>query len=726
MTQRQHTTFQHDQPQVDTDLYGRKTFAELVGTLLVQPPDSPGIVIGIEGAWGSGKTTVVRYIVQALKRTPNKAPIIVEFNPWMLAGADALVEALLTELAAGIGAGARKKKAKKYLEVTGKILGYAGLLRHMKYLKYVPGVSFAGVAAEDVGNALHKAGEMATAAATRADDAKKVVEEAETLVAVKSGLAERKKEVVRALKKLDRSIVVVVDDLDRLTPDEIKAVFRTIKAVADFPRVAYLLAYDRRVVSESLGGGPIAGGDAYIEKIVQVVYPISPAFPWLLRDHFSKDLDALLSRLARQLQSYETDLLGTATALVCNLCRYPRDIVRLMNRLTVSLASTAHEVNAADVVVAEALFQRFPQIRDALIRNPEQFTGRFWSVECEVVSTDWSMHFRHSKEEARSAWQAHLPEEVHERKQAAAALKFLFPITHNDNSNRSMSNLRVSELSRLIRFIGRTSVDGIHEVASIHSMLETPAELSKQLRSLDYREAATMLRHLGAYLDTARSIDGPGVVRELIQASSVQHSMTYDSVDYRREIGLLAVACLPHCGPDTKDVVIEFVEKTPVPYGIDFLRELGTRCGEVRGASPYRVSQSVDYVSDPSVVSSAIQAWRDRAEKAVTSGAIMEDGDLLSALYGLAHIGKNAKNLDAIKSFRRFCVEVAGGIEFFLAEAAPYHENQREAFFLYVWNAEEMADLVEKSGMASDFAWYVSDLRADLSAREFIAKQNEE
>ncbi|MFM0658820.1 KAP family P-loop NTPase fold protein, partial [Paraburkholderia sediminicola] len=379
--------FQHDQPQVTNDLYSRKPFAEQLGRLLVLPPKSPGVVIGVEGPWGSGKTTVVRYIIESLKTAADGAPIVVEFNPWMLAGADALVEALLTELASGIGMNAGKKRAKKSLDAAGKILGYAGLLRHLKYLKYVPGVSLVGVAADTVGTALHEAGKLANKAGENADNAKKIVEEAEKLVSVKAGLSERKREVIKALAKLDRSIVVIVDDLDRLTPDEIKAVFRTIKAVADFPRVAYLLAYDRNVVSESLGGGPVAGGNAYIEKIVQVAYPISPAFPWQLQSHISGELASLLKRIHRELEPFESELLGRATTLTCSLCRYPRDIVRLMNRLTLSLTSTTHEVNASDVIVAEALFQRFPGIRDAVVQNPEQFTGFFWSVEEEASST---------------------------------------------------------------------------------------------------------------------------------------------------------------------------------------------------------------------------------------------------------------------------------------------------------------------------------------------------
>lgn len=131
----QPASFQHDQPQVKNDLYSRKPFAEQLSRLLLLPPKSPGIVVGIEGPWGSGKTTVVRYIIESLKSVAESAPIIVEFNPWMLAGADALVEALLTELASGIGMDGGKKRAKNSLEAAGKILGYAGNAVQLSFAK---------------------------------------------------------------------------------------------------------------------------------------------------------------------------------------------------------------------------------------------------------------------------------------------------------------------------------------------------------------------------------------------------------------------------------------------------------------------------------------------------------------------------------------------------------------------------------------------------------------
>lgn len=725
MVQDQPVTFQHDLPQVKSDLYGRKPFAERLGQLLVLPPDSPGIVIGIEGPWGSGKTTVVRYIVESLKESVDEPPIIVEFNPWMLAGADALVEALLTELASGIGLDSGTKKAKKSLEAAGKILGYAGLLRHLKYLKYVPGVSLVGVAADTVGNALHEAGELASKAATAADNAKKVVEEAEKLVAVKVGLGQRKKEVIKALKKLDRSIVVVVDDLDRLMPDEIKAVFRTIKAVADFPRVAYLLAYDRNVISESLGGGPIAGGDAYIEKIVQVAYPISPAFPWQLHGHVAGEVEELLKRVDRELEPYEAELIARATTLACSLCRYPRDIIRLMNRLTLSLGSTKREVNAADVIVAEALFQRFPKIREAVVRNPEQFTGSFWSVDNEAISTDWSMYFSVSKDERRLAWQAHLPDDKGESAVATAALRFLFPLTTGVSPNSSpLSHLRLSDLSRLIRFFARTSVAGVHEVADIHELLANPREIGELLNDLDCSKAAEMVNHLTAYFDTAKAVDGPGIVRQLIRACTPEKLKMWGAREFSRAVALLAATCLRYCGASLPDVIAELVASAPLTYGLDFLITVGMHHGEIRGVEEHRVREATDFVGDSAIVASAIESWRKRAEISVVSGSVMTNGDIFTVLYGLANVGRNAKNANAIEPFRKLCTEVNGGLEFFLNEASPFKDFQVDVFFLYVWNVEEMASLVEESAVSSNYDWYVTRLRTDPQVRESVLSRN--
>jgi predicted KAP-like P-loop ATPase len=64
--------------------------------------------------------------------------------------------------------------------------------------------------------------------------------EAGTEIGTKS-ISEAKTEIAGDLRKLRAPILVVLDDLDRLTPQEILEVFQLIKANADFPNLIYLV-----------------------------------------------------------------------------------------------------------------------------------------------------------------------------------------------------------------------------------------------------------------------------------------------------------------------------------------------------------------------------------------------------------------------------------------------------------------------------------------------------
>ena len=89
-----------------------------------------------------------------------------------------------------------------------------------------------------------------------------------------SKLNETKRELSEMLKSLSKPILVVMDDVDRLSADEIKLLFQLVKANADFPNIIYLLLFQRDIVERSLESiSPIAGRD-FLEKIIQVGFDI--------------------------------------------------------------------------------------------------------------------------------------------------------------------------------------------------------------------------------------------------------------------------------------------------------------------------------------------------------------------------------------------------------------------------------------------------------------------
>lgn len=81
----------------EDDALGRtkpaRSFAEQVLTL----DSTEGVVVGVLGPWGSGKTSFVNLARQRLK---DAGVTVLEFNPWMFSGADQLVQAFFVELSA--------------------------------------------------------------------------------------------------------------------------------------------------------------------------------------------------------------------------------------------------------------------------------------------------------------------------------------------------------------------------------------------------------------------------------------------------------------------------------------------------------------------------------------------------------------------------------------------------------------------------------------------------
>ena len=86
-----------------------------------------------------------------------------------------------------------------------------------------------------------------------------------------ASLESQKKEVEDALEDLAERLIIIIDDIDRLTPLEVSAMFKMIKSVADFPNATYVLAFDPDIVSEAVKSThDIESGDEYLGKIVQM------------------------------------------------------------------------------------------------------------------------------------------------------------------------------------------------------------------------------------------------------------------------------------------------------------------------------------------------------------------------------------------------------------------------------------------------------------------------
>lgn len=82
-------------------------------------------------------------------------------------------------------------------------------------------------------------------------------------------------EVKKELRKLTdgRKLVVVIDNIDRLYPIQIKKIFDLVKGIGDLPNIIYILAFDKQLVSKALNKEDIEEASKYLDKFIQ--YPVS-------------------------------------------------------------------------------------------------------------------------------------------------------------------------------------------------------------------------------------------------------------------------------------------------------------------------------------------------------------------------------------------------------------------------------------------------------------------
>jgi predicted KAP-like P-loop ATPase len=153
------------------------------------------------------------------------------------------------------------------------------------------------------------------------------------------------------LQRQDLKFLIVIDDIDRLTPEQTLLVFRLVKSVGRLPKVIYLLVFDRDL-AEMLLAERYPTERHFLEKIVQAVFEVPLPDAELLQEALLKEIIDLTGHPQDQdgvrFRNVLTDVVNPLIAL-------PRDLSRFIGNFGVSWAAIGREVDAADLVAIEAL-----------------------------------------------------------------------------------------------------------------------------------------------------------------------------------------------------------------------------------------------------------------------------------------------------------------------------------------------------------------------------------
>ena len=308
------------------DRLGRRPFAQALAAEVMAAPVARGYVMGLTGPWGTGKTSILNMTVDAI----GDQAVVVQFNPWMFSGTEALVSSFFAEISKQLA-----KKETRLKDIAGKLATYG------KVLSPLAAVFGAGGAVQGAASILQA---LSTA----------------------PSVFEQREELRTMLGELDKRLVVVVDDVDRLRPGEVLDIVRLVRLVGDFPNALYLLAFDRHRVEECLGEGDIDRGRAYLEKIVQVTHDVPAARQPDVTAMFLAGLGPMLDNLPMGLFD-RGDWRNILALIIRPLLLTPRQVQRLLGSLSLTMRLIGDEIAVADLIGIEAVRVLHPALFEALV-----------------------------------------------------------------------------------------------------------------------------------------------------------------------------------------------------------------------------------------------------------------------------------------------------------------------------------------------------------------------
>ncbi|MFJ8244758.1 P-loop NTPase fold protein [Peribacillus asahii] len=380
--------YSSDAPIYDPNLdqFNRYPFAQRVASVISKRNDPSSIVIGIYGAWGEGKTSVFNFIERELQTEEDV--VCLRFNPWRFGDEDQMLINFFNDLATAI---------ERSIESGRERIG--GVIE--KYGKPLASLFGKGDAADGVASFFSGA-----------------------------AIEELRERIENLLEEEKKRVVILVDDIDRLEKNEIHAAFRLVKLTADFKYTAYVLAFDKNVVSSALqeryGADTTGTGNSFLEKIIQVPLQLPSVDSEDLRNFCFHEIDQVLKFSDIELSEEDgRQFVSNFSKGLEAYLKTPRQAKLYSNILMFSLPILKDEANVVDLMLVEGIRVLLPTVY-ALIRDNK-----------DLFLNDGTRGFGYESDQKeklrrKERIEAALEELAHEEmEQVKDLLCFLFPKLNN-------------------------------------------------------------------------------------------------------------------------------------------------------------------------------------------------------------------------------------------------------------------------------------------------------
>jgi hypothetical protein len=300
-------------------------------------PKTWSVRVGIYGEWGTGKTSVLRFVESMASQAGH---IVVWFDPWEYTSKPELWKNFVLFV---------------YRELEAKL----GKLRKADDARFKSEMgTFKEIIASVIGRVT---GEKAVDAG---------------LALLREHFAFGPKDLNLRTILEDRRVIVLIDDLDRTAPELVPEILFALKELMDIPAFSFICAFDPIVVGEVLGKYHPGFGEGlkFLDKIID--YP-----RWLPQPSAEDLANLALNDAKTYCPHVPVAALREAIPLLPSNPRAVRQFIRLFALLEPQIERYyQHELHWTAIVAANILKIRHPRIAQALL-DDDTFWGTLTGVE---------------------------------------------------------------------------------------------------------------------------------------------------------------------------------------------------------------------------------------------------------------------------------------------------------------------------------------------------------